>query len=102
MLYGLASAQSDTSSSSRLTLVLISLAVVAAAGIAAMVPLVLAAARGHRRGEALLGFTILWAFLAAVSVIHATMVQTKWSADRDADINSGYYGPRDAERDAPP
>jgi hypothetical protein len=101
MSYALATAQADNGSSSRLTLVLISLAIAAAAAIAAMVPLALAASRGHRRGEALLGFTVLWAFCAAGSVIYATMVQTKWSAERDLRISSGYYDPREADADAP-
>lgn len=102
MSYALATAQADNGSGSRLTLVLIWLAIVAASGIAAMIPLALAASRGHRRGEALLGFTVLWAFLAAGSAIYATMVQNKWSAERDLRISSGYYDPRDAETDAPP
>jgi hypothetical protein len=101
MSYALASAQADDASGSRLTLVLIWLAIVAAAAIAATLPLALAASRGHRRGEALLGFTVLWAFLAAGSAIYTTMVQTKWSAERDLRINSGYYDPQDAAADAP-
>src|SRR4051812_28572929 len=102
MICGLATAQSDDASGTRLTLVLVWLGIGAAAALAATVPLVLAASRGDRRGEALLGFTVLWAFLAAGSVIYATMVQTKWSAERDLRLRSGYYDPQDADRDTPP
>src|SRR5947209_1622010 len=101
MIHGLATAQADDASGSRLTLVLIWLGIIVAAGIAAMVPLALAASRGHRRGEALLGVTVLWAFLAAGSLIYASMVQTKWAAERDLRVRSGYYDPRNAEDDAP-
>jgi hypothetical protein len=102
MPYILASAQNIDASVSTLTLVLISMGIVLAAAIAAIVPLVIAASRGHRRPESLVAVTILWACLTAASLIYMTMTQMKWASERDLRIKTGYYDPQQATSDAPP
>jgi hypothetical protein len=101
MPYILASAQNIDASVSTLTLVLISMGIVLAVALAAIVPLVIAS-RGHRQPESVIAFTILWACLTAASLIYVTMTQMKWGSERDLRIKTGYYDPQQATNDGPP
>jgi hypothetical protein len=94
-------AYADTASGSGLTVALVCLGLVAVVGGLALVPVVVAWARRHRRAETIVGVTILWAGIAAVSLLMTAMDQMKWSRERDLRIRSGYYDPAQVDPDAP-
>jgi hypothetical protein len=82
-------------------LVCLGAVVVVAALALALVPVAVAWARRHRRAEAIVGVTILWAGITALSLLMSAMDQMKWSRERDLRIRSGYYDPRQVDPDAP-
>jgi hypothetical protein len=84
-----------------LTIALVCLGAVALVAALALVPVVVAWARRHRRAETIVGVTILWAGIAAVSLLMSAMDQMKWSRERELRIRSGYYDPRQQDPDAP-
>jgi hypothetical protein len=94
-------AYAETASGPSLTVALVCLGAVVLVAALALVPVVVAWARRHRRAETIVGVTILWAGIAAVSLLMSAMDQMKWSRERDLRIRSGYYDPGQVDPDAP-
>jgi hypothetical protein len=94
-------AYAETASGPSLTVVLVCLGAVVLVAALALVPVAVAWARRHRRAETIVGVTILWAGIVAVSLLMSAMDQMKWSRERDLRIRSGYYDPAQPDPDAP-
>jgi hypothetical protein len=100
--FSLAFAESPESSNVSLVLVLAVAGIVGAAALLAAMPVLISRRRRrHRRNDAVLAFAIVWAVLAAGSGIYAVAQYENWSRERTMRIESGYYDPREADRDAP-
>jgi hypothetical protein len=101
MLQCLAYAEPPDTSDSNLQLVIVSVVVITAAAVLAFVPVFLAWSRRQRRIDVIVALAVVWGLLAAVSVIHATTAQMKWSKEKNLRIQTGYVDPKD-DTDAPP
>ncbi len=77
-------------------IVLVSVGVAAAAALLVAVPIVIAIRRRHRQREGLASVGVLWALVAATTVIWA--INRDWSAkaERQRQIESGDVDPREA------
>jgi hypothetical protein len=100
--FALAYAELPESSNVGLVLILAFAGIVGAAVVLAAIPVLINRRRRRRgRGDALLAIAILWAVLAAGSGICAVVQHENWSREWTMRIESGYYDPRDTDRDAP-
>jgi len=97
----LAYAEGGDSSESNLVVVLICAGIIAAVGLAGLIPVLVARSRRHRYREAIVLMSVVWGVLAAGSLTSTAIAQLKWSKERMLRIESGYYDPRDIT-DAPP
>jgi flagellar basal body-associated protein FliL len=100
MLFLLATAEAADTSNSGILIVLLSVGVTILAAGFALVPMLLARAGRHPQAEVIAAVAILWALLAAGSVVTTSMAQMKWDKERLMRIESGYYDPQD-NTDAP-
>jgi hypothetical protein len=88
------------SSEANLRFVMVCLGVIVAVGALAVVPMVLARRRGHRREEKVTGLTVLWALVLGGSILVSETARVKWAREQTIRIQSGYYDPQDVS-DAP-
>ena len=61
-----------------MSFVLICLGAIALVAVLALVPVAVAWSRRHRKAEAIVGVTVVWALLAAASLLLTTIDQMKW------------------------
>jgi glucan phosphoethanolaminetransferase (alkaline phosphatase superfamily) len=91
----LAYAESVDPTNSNLSTVLTCAVVVLVMGVVALVPVMMAWSRRHRRSDAIMAVAILWGLLASVIVASAVLAKMKFSHEHLLLIQSGYYDPND-------
>ena len=89
-----------SSSNANLEIVLIGLGVIVVAAVLAFIPVAICWARRHRGTEIVTAIAVVWALVAAASVVLLISAQMKWSREQTMRIESGYFDPRD-QSDAP-
>jgi hypothetical protein len=101
MISPLAYAQPTDQSGTGVVVIMMAATAIAVAAAVAFVPVAIAWRRRHRRADLILAVAIVWAALAAGSVIVTVSKQMDWSKERTLRIESGYYDPNDTTA-APP
>jgi hypothetical protein len=96
----LANAESNDSTVSNLSTVLICAAIAVGVLILAAVPIMIAWSRRHRHADGLTAVAVLWGLIAAVSVSVSIFDQMKYSREHLMALESGYFDPNDTS-DAP-
>lgn len=96
----LANAESNDSTVSNLSTVLICAAIAVGVLILAAVPIMVAWSRRHRHADGLTAVAVLWGLVAAVSVSVSIFDQMKYSREHLMAVESGYFDPSDTS-DAP-
>jgi hypothetical protein len=91
----LAYAESVDSTVSNLMTILICLGIVLVVAVVAMVPVLVARSRGHRKSDTLVAMAVLWGVLTAVSATSTALAQMKYSHEQLLLIQSGYFDPAD-------
>lgn len=92
----LAYAEATDLSGSDWPLILYSALALIVAFVLALVPMIIARRRNHRQTELVLAGALVWALVAAGSVIYALFTNAKWAKENLLLIKSGYYDPATA------
>ncbi|HUO07724.1 MAG TPA: hypothetical protein VM008_05460 [Phycisphaerae bacterium] len=96
----LAYADPADQSDALLVLALESFAVVAAAALVAIVPIMICNARRHPRPDYLFGVCILWALVTVGDLLYLLFARYQWANEYRKLVMSGYYDPANTA-DAP-
>jgi hypothetical protein len=95
MIQFLSYAEGPDPTDSSLTLVVISLGIIAMVGLLAAVPATLAKRKSHRHREGIVTALLLWAVLSAGAAIYAANARIGYSKEYNKRVMSGYFDPRD-------
>ncbi|MFI5378550.1 MAG: hypothetical protein ACHRHE_04580 [Tepidisphaerales bacterium] len=95
MLSHLAYADANDPSQSNLVLVLLGIGVILVASVLAVVPVVVAWSRRHKRSDVVVPLAVLWGLVVAGSVISTLAAEMQWSREQVLRMKTGYYDSED-------
>ena len=95
MILTLSYAEGPDTSDSGLEIIVIAIFIIAAVGLLAAIPSVIARRRANPHAEGIVAILVIWAMLSAGSAVYVTNATLTWSREFTRQLMSGYRDPKD-------